>query len=1360
MTAMANSAYVSHSQIVFIDSRVPDIDQILSGFSPDAEIVMIDPSGDGVSQMEAALAGREGIDAIHIISHGDDGMLLLGNGAVTLETIAANPQTWDRIGAALSQDGDIQLWGCDVGAGQAGLSFIQALAAATGADVAASNNTTGAGGDWTLEITSGEINPAYGANTAGLVSYADSLATFSVSTAAELNAALLVAASNGVADVITFTANISAGGGDFTNGYLAYINLAESHALTIVGGGFSLDANSFGRGLFVSTGDNVTIQNLTIREGALAGNGGGSGSALAGGSSFGAGIVNNGTLTLQDVTVTANVATGGGGGGGVIGGSVGGGGGGGSGANGIGGGRGGNAGGGAGTYGGVAGGSGQGGIGGGYNTSSGFMGGRGGGSAGGGAGGASSYGYSVGGTGASATGGGVTIGGGGGGSGWDANGGVGGAAVGGIYNTGTVNIIGTSVIASNLGAGGGGGGGGGAGNHAGIGGLGVGAIWNQGGTVNITAANFAAMTGNSGASGAIGGVTNSGSNSGFTTPTSVNNIYNNGGTLNTSYSPNSAPAVGSNSALTVAEGAGGTITAAMLDFNDAEQADSAIVYTITTAATNGALYRNGVALTLNSTFTQADINNGLITYVHNGGETASASFGFSVSDGTVTVTGQTFNFTVTPVNDAPVGQNDAVATGESAPYSGNVFANNGSGVDADADSALTVSAVNGVGASVGNPITLASGALLTLRADGTFDYDPNGLFDSTPGAASGASNRTLTDSFTYTLAGGGTFTVTVTVNGEDSDGDILIGTAGDDTLDGGIGNDTVDYSGAASGVLAQLNDNIRATDGDGGRDTLLNIENLTGSAFNDRLIGSSGANVLTGGLGGDILLGLGGNDILIGGTGAANTLQGGLGDDIYVVDANDTVTEFSGEGTDSIQTSRATYVLKTHFENLLYTGASAFRGTGNAANNTIEGGSGDDVLSGRGGVDRLEGNSGNDTADYAAAAGGVTASLADGAASNDGDGASDILSEIENLIGSAFADSLTGDGFANLLNGGSGDDVLSGRGGNDVLRGGLGADTADYSTAAAGVTARLNVSAASNDGDGGTDTFNSIENLIGSAFVDTLVGDGLANTLNGGLGGDTLLGLGGNDILIGGTGVANTLQGGLGDDLYVVDANDTLVEFSNEGTDTVQTTRNYFTLGANIENLAFTGAGDFTGRGNAGANVITGGGGDDTLTGGQGDDTLHGGGGLDYVVLSGLLADYAVTDLGGGSYRIVDTVGGRDGTDVTTGVERVRFASGPTVTLASLASPPPAPLEPGGKDGFGPQILPGLADDRFIWGKDAGEAQVLPGIEDPFGALGGPLTDRDRFMERVMLTLGEDGLSGRPVDGVHDFWDHSGWSHL
>ena len=89
-----------------------------------------------------------------------------------------------------------------------------------------------------------------------------------------------------------------------------------------------------------------------------------------------------------------------------------------------------------------------------------------------------------------------------------------------------------------------------------------------------------------------------------------------------------------------------------------------------------------------------------------------------------------------------------------------------------------------------------------------------------------------------------------TISGLDGN-DTLRGGGGDDILDGGDGIDTADYTDATSGVSAQLNDAINTSGGDVGSDTLLNIENLTGSDFNDLLIGSDGANVLTGGLGAD-----------------------------------------------------------------------------------------------------------------------------------------------------------------------------------------------------------------------------------------------------------------------------------------------------------------------------------------------------------------------------------------------------------------------------------------------------------------------------------------------------------------------------
>ena len=361
--------------------------------------------------------------------------------------------------------------------------------------------------------------------------------------------------------------------------------------------------------------------------------------------------------------------------------------------------------------------------------------------------------------------------------------------------------------------------------------------------------------------------------------------------------------------------------------------------------------------------------------------------------------------------------------------------------------------------------------------------------------------------------------------------DILRGGAGADVLDGGAGIDTADYAAAAAGMRAQLNTGIAASDGDGGTDTLIGIENVTGSDFNDVLIGDNGVNVLRGGLGADTLIGLGGDDILWGGAGAGNTLQGGAGNDWYVLEATDSVVEFVGEGTDTVEARIAAYTLGAHIENLNFVGIGGFTGAGNALNNVITGGAGDDVLRGRGGA--------------------------------------------------------------------------------DTLIGGLGVDTADYSLAAAAMRAQLNTNASSMDGDGGTDTFSGIENLTGSAFNDTLIGDNNVNVLRGGLGADTLLGLGGADILWGGAGVGNTLQGGLGDDTYVLESADSITEFVGEGTDTVDARINIYVLANNVENLTFGGTGNFTGTGNAAANVITGGAGDDALRGRGGVDTLNGGLGTD-----------------------------------------------------------------------------------------------------------------------------------------------------
>jgi len=695
-----------------------------------------------------------------------------------------------------------------------------------------------------------------------------------------------------------------------------------------------------------------------------------------------------------------------------------------------------------------------------------------------------------------------------------------------------------------------------------------------------------------------------------------------------------------------------------------------------------------------------------------------------------TTVNQTTTVTVVAVDDAPVANDDAISAPEGSPVSGSVFDN-----DSDDDGpALAVEEVNGQAADVGVEITLASGALLTLNADGTYTYDPNGMFDHVP--APGSGGTPVTDSFTYTLVGGGVATVTITIIGADGN-DTIVGDAGDnvlnggdgddrviggpgnDTLNGGAGIDTVDYSGAASGVIARLNTGLTSNDGDGGSDTLTGFENIDGSAFNDILVGGAGANVLRGGAGQDYLIGLGGNDILYGGSGATNQLQGGTGDDDYYVEANDTLVEFMGEGYDRVFTTQARQVLAANFEEMAYVGVGAFIGIGNNTDNLITGGAGADILSGRGGDDILDGGDGTDTADYSAAAGGVRAFL-DGTDTDDGDGGVDTLVSIENLRGSGFDDTLYGSADANVLDGGAGDDILVGRGGNDTLRGGDGYDIADYSDATSGVFVKLNIGRAA-DGEGGTDTLVSIEDVNGSLYNDILVGDAGDNFLYGLDGSDYLVGLDGDDFLSGGAGAPNQLQGGLGDDRYYVEANDTLIEFENEGFDSVVTTLNRYTLRAHFEELAFDGVGDFVGTGNDLDNVIYGGDGDDILTGGRGDDVLVGssgcgcgGGGFDTVVLAGVLADYLIEDLGDGMWAVTDSVADRDGFDFLVDIDQLRFSDG---SMFALVSPADAPVAAKVTDEA--EVLPGLAEDDFILAKDDDMPLILPG---DFAGVAGPRT--------------------------------------
>ena len=265
--------------------------------------------------------------------------------------------------------------------------------------------------------------------------------------------------------------------------------------------------------------------------------------------------------------------------------------------------------------------------------------------------------------------------------------------------------------------------------------------------------------------------------------------------------------------------------------------------------------------------------------------------------------------------------------------------------------------INGTGNALNNTITGNSGNNTLIGLGGADTLDGGAGNDTASYAASPAG---VTVSLATGQASGGDAAGDILLNVENLTGsgfnDTLEGDSGNNVLAGGAGIDTVSYEHAAAGVTVSLAITTAQNTGGVGTDTLTGFENLTGSGFNDVLTGSSAAN---------ILMGLAGDDTLNGGAGA-DTLIGGTGNDLYIVDnTGDVVIENANEGMDAIQAS-VSYMLSANVENLILTGAGNINGTGNALDNVITGNSGNNTLIGLGGADMLDGGAGSDTASYAA----------------------------------------------------------------------------------------------------------------------------------------------------------------------------------------------------------------------------------------------------------------------------------------------------------------------------------------------------------------------------------------------------------
>ncbi|QBE63353.1 calcium-binding protein [Pseudoduganella lutea] len=462
-----------------------------------------------------------------------------------------------------------------------------------------------------------------------------------------------------------------------------------------------------------------------------------------------------------------------------------------------------------------------------------------------------------------------------------------------------------------------------------------------------------------------------------------------------------------------------------------------------------------------------------------------------------------------------------------------------------------------------------------------------------------------------------------------ADNDILAGTSGNDTLDGLAGAD--EMSGGAGDdlyVVDQTGDTVREKAGEG-RDTVhvaltkgayvlaANVEDakvtstgatgITGNDLDNALAGNAAVNVLTGGAGNDVLDGDKGNDVL----------AGGLGNDMYVVDATgDKVTELADQGTDTVSTRLAKYTAGANIENVTYTGTTAFAGTGNALDNVIAAGFGNDTIDGAAGKDRyvIEGDfadfqrqSPNDK-DLVLVKGTQKITLRNIEEVEFSDGVK-TLAQLQVNVASQGNDTLTGSDAADQMNGLAGADQLTGGKGDDTYFLDNAGDTVielangGIDTVSIGISAKMTYTLGG-EIEHAKITSGAAIHLVGNGKDNTLTGNGAANMLTGGAGDDRLFGDKGND----------TLDGGAGNDFYSVDAaGDKVLEAVDGGYDIVETTVAKTTLAANVEELRFTGKGAFTGIGNVLDNVIAGSTSSDKLTGGLGADTFVMGAGNDTI---------------------------------------------------------------------------------------------------------------------------------------------------
>jgi hypothetical protein len=286
--------------ILAIDERVPNYDALLAGLDPAVEVVILDGDRDGIDQLTGLLRDRANVSALHVLSHGAANTLYLGSAVVTSATLGDYRDRIEQWRDAFTPDGDIVLYGCEVGQNPDGdgHGLVDWLSDWTGADVAASDDATGGslvGANWDLEVQLGAIESQvlFGAEVRDR--YDHSLGVLRVTSTADnttednfltLREAVLLSETGAIgtrAPNAAETANIS---GPFGPGITDTINLSnltgqidlpielptftDASGVSLVGpesGGLTLQFTDNLNAAIVNgnAGGNLSIRNLTIR---------------------------------------------------------------------------------------------------------------------------------------------------------------------------------------------------------------------------------------------------------------------------------------------------------------------------------------------------------------------------------------------------------------------------------------------------------------------------------------------------------------------------------------------------------------------------------------------------------------------------------------------------------------------------------------------------------------------------------------------------------------------------------------------------------------------------------------------------------------------------------------------------------------------------------------------------------------------------------------------------------------------------------------------------------------------------------------------------------------------------------------